>query len=157
VDPALQELIARLDLAPLPHEGGWFRQYYLSADRDAAGRPRASAIHFAVSPEGFSALHVLVTPETWVWKGGAPIELLLLPPGEPGRLVVVGPDAACGQVPAVTVPGGTWQGGRPLGSWAWADCRMEPAWDEREFTLGDRAALTAQWPAWAGAIARLTR
>lgn len=150
-------LIARLGLAPLPREGGWFRQYYLSPERDATGRPHASAIHFLMTPAGFSALHRLRAPEIWRWREGAPVELLRLDPDGTGRLAVLGPDAAHGQVPAATVPGGMWQGARPLGPWALVDCAMTPAWDEREFELGERAALTARYPAWTENIRHLTR
>ncbi|MBI2518018.1 MAG: cupin domain-containing protein [Opitutae bacterium] len=153
----MQDIIDRLQLAPLPHEGGWFRQYYLSPECDAAGRPCASAIHFLMTPEGFSALHRLHTPETWRWCEGAAAELLMLAPDGTGRLVALGPDEARGQVPEATVPGGVWQGARPLGAWTLVDCTMAPAWDEREFELGDRARLTAAHPAWAEHVRRLTR
>lgn len=153
----LQSIIDQLGLAPLPHEGGWFRQYHLSPERDAAGRPRASAIHFLMSTEGFSALHRLQTPETWRWREGAAVELLLLGPGAIGRLVVLGPEARRDQVAKFTVPGGVWQGARPRGPWALVDCAMSPAWDEREFELGERTALTRTYPAWAEQIRQLTR
>lgn len=152
-----QEIIDRWGLEPLPREGGWFRQYHLSPERDATGRPRASAIHFLMSPEGFSALHRLRTPETWRWREGAAAELLLLAPGGAGRAVVLGPDAARGQAREFTVPGGVWQGARTLGAWTLVDCAMSPAWDEREFELGDRAGLEAEHPAWAELIRRLSR
>ncbi len=152
------KIIDRLGLAPLPREGGWFRQYYLSPERDAAGRARASAIHFLMTPVGFSALHRLRTPETWTWREGAAVELLLLGPGAgAGRIARLGPEAARGEVPAVTVSGGVWQGARPLGAWALVDCAMSPAWEAAEFELGSRAELERAFPAWAEQIRRLTR
>jgi predicted cupin superfamily sugar epimerase len=154
----MQNIIGRLGLAPLPREGGWFRQYYLSPEHDATGRPRASAIHFLMSPAEFSALHRLRTPETWTWREGTPVELLLLgPENGTGRLVLLGPDATRGEVPAVTVPGGIWQGARPLGAWSLVDCTMAPAWDETEFELGTRAELERAFPGWAEQIRALTR
>jgi predicted cupin superfamily sugar epimerase len=152
-----REIIDRLALAPLPREGGWFRQYYLSPECDATGRPLASAIYFLMSPEGFSALHRLRTPEIWRWREGAAAELLVLAPDGTGRVIVLGPDTTRGQVPEFTVPGGVWQGARPLGAWTLVDCAMSPAWDEREFELGDRAGLVAEYPAWAEPIRRLSR
>jgi predicted cupin superfamily sugar epimerase len=154
---ALQSIIDRLNLAPLPREGGWFRQYYLSQETDPHGRPRASAIHFLMSPEGFSALHRLRTDETWTFREGAPIELLLLLPDGSGKIVKLGGDAPAGQQPAITVPGGTWQGARTLGSWSLADCAMSPAWDEQEFELGSRGDLLRAYPAHEGLIRGLTR
>lgn len=154
---ALQSIIDRLGLAPLPREGGWFRQYYLSSDQDKLGRARASAIHFLMSPAGFSALHRLQTSETWTYRDGAPIELLVLAADGTGQGVLLGSDASRGQRPAFTVPGGHWQGARPLGAWALADCAMSPAWDEREFELGLRDELVRRYPAHAGLITALTR
>lgn len=159
MDPALADLLARYRLEPLPGEGGWFRVHTVSNERDASGRPLASAIHFVVAdaPEGFSALHRLATPEVWHWREGAPVELLRLFPDGTGQTTVLGPATAAGQVGAVLVPGGVWQGARALGAWARLECTMAPAWIEAEFALGSRADLAARWPAWTAAIARLTR
>ena len=151
----LQRIIARLGLQPLPREGGWFRRYHVSAETDPAGRPLRSSIHFLMAPGEFSALHRLQSPETWEFRSGAPVELLLLPPAGPARTVQLG-DAGAGEA-AVTVPGGTWQGARSLGAWSLVDCTMAPAWVEREFELGDRAELIRRFPAEAGLIAALTR
>ena len=154
---ALQSIIDRLRLEPLPVEGGWYRQYFLSPERDPTGRPRASAIHFLMSPDGFSALHRLKTDETWTFRDGAPIELLLLRPDGTGEVIRLGHDTGAGQQPAITVPGGCWQGARPLGAWALADCAMSPAWDEREFEPGRRDDLVRQYPAYASLICSLSR
>lgn len=147
-----------MELAPLAGEGGWFRRFFLSDERDAAGRPRASAIHYLMTGENFSALHRMSTPELWVWRDGAAIELLLLgPDGGTGRAVVLGPDGDAGQAGSLMVPGGVWQGARPLGAWALAECRMEPAWDASDYEIGTRARLQAEFPDWARRIAQLTR
>ncbi len=153
----MQSIIARLELAPLPNEGGWFRQYHLSPERDERGRPRSSAIHFLISPEGFSALHRLRTPETWTFRDGAAVEMLLLLPDGSGQTVKLGLSPARGEIPSVTVAGGVWQGARTCGAWSLVDCRMEPAWDETEFELGSRDELLAQYPAWAEHIRTVTR
>lgn len=153
----LQSIIARLELAPLPFEGGWFRQYYLSEERDETGRPRASAIHFLMTPKDFSALHRLKTAETWTYREGATVELFLLSPTGSGRIVRLGTAEAIGEVPSVKVPGGFWQSGRTLGAWSLVDCRMEPAWDEREFELGQRDELMMQYPDWASVVRTVTR
>lgn len=154
----VETLIAKLGLAPLAGEGGWFHRFYLSAECDATGRPQASAIHYLMSAENFSALHRMSTPEHWRWCDGAAIELLVLGPAPAaGRVVVLGPEAAAGEVRAWTVPGGAWQGARPRGAWALAECRMEPAWDERDYAIGGRAELQAEFPDWAEWVGRLTR
>lgn len=157
MNPALRTVITRHQLEPLPKEGGWFRVHTISAERDAGGRPLVSAIHFAMSPVDFSAMHRLATPETWHWREGAPVALLLLAPDGTGQTVHLGPEAAAGQVGSVLVPGGVWQGAHPLGDWARVECVMAPAWVEAEFELGERATLSRTWPEWTDAITRLTR
>ena len=150
-------LIARYQLEPLPHEGGWVRRYYESEERDATGRAHASAIHFLLSAENFSALHRLTIPEAWTWSEGAPVELLQLDPIAGGRLVVLGPDHAAGQLATCTVPCNVWQGARSLGAWTLVDCALQPAWRPEDFTLGERVQLLREFPQWAVEIARLIR
>ena len=150
-------LIARLQLEPLPHEGGWVRRYYESPERDATGRAHASAIHFLVSAENFSALHRLTMPEVWTWREGAPVELLRLGPVGSGSVVVLGPDQARGQLSTCTVPSGVWQGARSLGAWTLVDCALSPAWRPEDFTLGGRELLRREFPQWSAEIVRLTR
>ncbi len=154
------DLIASLRLEPLPREGGFFRQTHASTVRLPDGRPLGTAIYFLITPEGFSALHRLRTEEVWHFYSGDAVEHLILDPatGE-GRKIRLGSDFAAGQTPQLVVPGDTWQGARLAlgGAWALLGCTMSPGWDEREFTLGDRAALTAKFSAWAADICVLTR
>ncbi|MFA6289119.1 MAG: cupin domain-containing protein [Opitutaceae bacterium] len=154
------DLIAALRLEPLPREGGFFRQTHASAARLPGGRPQDTAIYFLITPEGFSALHRLRTEEIWHFYGGDAVEHLILDPatGE-GRKTRLGSDFADGQIPQLVVPGDTWQGARLAagGEWALLGCTMSPGWDERDFTLGDRAALTAEFPVWAADIRTFTR
>ena len=71
----------------------------------------------------------------------------------------LGPDILNGQRPLLVVPADTWQGARlaPGGRWALLGCTLSPAWDEREFRLGDRTPLTSAFPLWAEEIRALTR
>jgi len=144
----LERTIARHALAPLPVEGGWFRRTATSAATGPEGRPAWSEILYLMSPEGFSALHALATTETWTHLEGAAAEMLLLGPGGAGRLVTLGP----GGEPGVRVEPGVWQGTRTLGAWTLCRCRVEPAWQEGDFTLGPGDVLAAAHPAWADAI-----
>jgi len=154
------DLIASLRLEPLPREGGFFRQTYASATRLPSGRPMGTAIYFLITPEEFSALHQLRNEEVWHFYGGDAVEHLILDPatGE-GRKIRLGSDFVAGQTPQLVVPGDTWQGARLAegGTWALLGCTMSPGWDEREFTLGDRATLTAEFPVWAADIRTFTR
>ncbi len=150
-------IISRLALEPLPHEGGWVRRYFESPERDSTGRAHASAIHFLMSAENFSALHRLTMPEVWTWREGAPVELLRLDHADGGSVVTLGSDRTAGQLATCTVPRGVWQGARSLGAWSLVDCALTPAWRPEDFTLGARGPLLREFPRWATEIVRLTR
>lgn len=157
------EIIALLQLAPLPDEGGFFRQTYVSARALSGGRAAGTAIYFLITPGGFSALHALRTEEVWHFYAGDPVEHLILDPlSHTGAKTLLGPDLWRGQRPQLVVPAGAWQGARLADGpgahgWALLGCTMSPGWDAAEFTLGERAALLARFPDWATDILALTR
>lgn len=157
VNDEVTAIIARLRLEPLPREGGFFRQIELSQERLSNGRPVRSVIWFLLTPEGFSALHRLQTPETWAFAEGDAIEHVQLDPHDGGVRVTRLNEPS----DAVTVPGGVWQGARlaapAVHGWALLRCTMEPAWAEEEFELGKCNQLTGKFPAAAARIAALTR
>jgi predicted cupin superfamily sugar epimerase len=158
--PTAAEIIARLQLEPLPNEGGFFRRTYTSTATLPGGRPVGTAIYFLLTPDGFSALHLLLTDEVWHFHSGDPVDHLMLDPTSgQGTCTIIGADFAADQQPQLTVPGGVWQGARLAtgGAWALVGCTMSPGWDEREFTLGDRETLSTRFPKWAGDIRELTR
>lgn len=155
-----EEVIRLLDLAPLPTEGGWFRRTAESDLRVPGGKRRAcSAIHFLVTPEGFSALHRVDAVETWCFHAGDPLELLVLAERGAGRLVTLGADLAAGQTLQEMVPAGAWQGARLKagGRWGLVSCIVAPEYQPEGFVLGGRAELMAAFPRFAEAIAALTR
>ena len=147
-------VIAALGLAPLPREGGFFRQTW----RTEAG----SAILYLMTPAGFSALHRLRTDEVWHFHAGDAVEHVQLDARDGSlRRTVLGPDVLRGEAPQLVVPGGLWQGAR-LGparehGWALLGATLAPPWNEREFELGGRAELQRTFPVHADVIATLTR
>lgn len=159
MNPAAEKIIARLGLAPLPREGGFFRQTWLSSEMGPDGRQASSAILFLLTSAGFSALHRLrTTEELWYFHAGDPVEHVQLAPIP--RVVHLGPDLLSGHTPQITVPKNAWQGARladPAHGWALLSCSLTPGWDERDFELGDRRALLAQFPGQEGLITALTR
>jgi predicted cupin superfamily sugar epimerase len=160
-DPAAR-LIARLGLQRLPGEGGFFRQTWLSSERDAAGRPLGSAILYLMTPEEFSALHRLRMGEVWHFHAGDAVEHVQLDPRDGGiRRARLGPGVDTAEVPQLVVPGGVWQGARLAPGhrrgWSLLGCTLAPAWDERDWEAGPRGALTADFPAAAEIIRALTR
>jgi uncharacterized protein len=154
-------LISRLGLVPLPREGGFFARTWTSTEKMADGRACGSAILFLLTESDFSALHRLGMDEIWHFHAGNPAELTLLDPVAGScRSIVLGPDAGGPHVPQAVVPAGTWQGARlcpGARGWALFGCTVSPAWDEREFELGERGALLMEFAAHAERIRALTR
>jgi predicted cupin superfamily sugar epimerase len=158
-------LISRLGLIPLPREGGFFTVTWTSTIRGPDGRSLGSAILFLITETDFSALHRIGTDEIWHFHAGDPAELTLLGP-EAGscRAIVLGPDVGGAHAAQAVVPAGTWQAARirpsgPVGTRGWSlfGCTLSPAWDEREFELGQRETLLGEFPGHAGLIRALTR
>lgn len=156
-----EDVIRLLALSPLPSEGGWFRRMAESELRVPGGERRAcSAIHFLVTPTGFSALHRVDAVETWCFHAGDPIELLVLESDRgAGKLVTLGADLGAGHALQAMVPAGAWQGARlrASGRWALVSCVVAPEYLDSGFELGDRMALAAAFPAFAAEIVALTR
>jgi uncharacterized protein len=161
------ELIAALDLRPLPREGGYYRETYRSADllpagalpRYTAPRAAATAIYYLLTPATFSALHRLPADEVFHFYAGGPVQMLHLSPDGQGRLMTLGPDVKAGQRPQVIVPRGVWQGSSllPGSPFALLGTTIAPGFDFADYEAGDRDTLTRQYPAFADLIRRLTR
>ena len=156
-DPA-RALIDRLGLEPLPREGGFFRSTWRSET--------ASAIYFLITPQGFSALHRMTQDEVWFFHAGDPVEQTQLDPRDGSvRVLRLGANVLAREQPQVVVPAGVWQGSRlapaapsaTAQGFALVSCIVSPPWDERDFTLGARVALTREFPTAAPVIAALTR
>jgi uncharacterized protein len=163
VNAEARKIVGALGLAPLPHEGGYFRQTW----RSEAG----SAIYFLLTQEDFSTLHRLRrADETWHFYAGDTVQHAILGPADAvARLTTLGNDVLAGETPQLLVPAGVWQGawlapdgaGRPATvsrrGWALLGCTLAPAWDDRDFELADRAALEREFPGAAALIRALTR
>ncbi|MEV2210532.1 cupin domain-containing protein [Streptomyces sp. NPDC050997] len=154
------ELVAHYGLEPIPREGGLFRRTWAGPERPD-GRPEGSAIValLTAAPGDFSALHRLPTDEIWHFYLGDPLDLLLLAPDGTSRTAVLGPDVRTGQHLQLTVPAGTWMGGRVAagGAWTFFGCTMAPGFTYEGYEHGDAAELSARYPTRADLIAGLCR
>ena len=162
VNPEAAALIARLHLAPLPGEGGFFRQTWLAPDTLPDGRRAGAAIYFLMTEADFSALHRLRQTEIWHFYAGDPVEHLQLHPNTGSAIhCTLGSDLADGQIPQLLVPAGLWQGARLAAGahrgWALLGTTTVPAWTETGFELGQRDVLTRDFPAHRIIINALTR
>lgn len=160
------DLIAALELKPLPGEGGYFRETYRSADRlptsafggrYAADKAAGTAIYYLLTPDVCSALHRLPTDEIFHFYLGGPVTMLQLRPDGSGQTVTLGTDLAAGQRPQTVVPRGVWQGSvLAAGAFALLGTTMAPGFDFSDYEAGDRAVLTLRYPAFEELIERLT-
>ncbi|MFC1661440.1 cupin domain-containing protein [Gemmatimonadota bacterium] len=153
----VETLIRRLGLAPLPLEGGYFKETYRSSIRVAAealgagysgARSVGTAIYFLLTPLSFSAMHSLPGDETYHFYLGAPVFLLVLHPDGGSEEITLGTDLEGGMVVQYTVPGGSWQGSRlfPGGDFALLGTTMSPGFDVEDFELGHMADLVRRYP-----------
>jgi uncharacterized protein len=138
-----------LGLAPLPDEGGLYRQTFVDA--------HSSAIYFLLIAPDFSALHRLDATETYHWYAGSSLRLLLLSGDGQAAEPTLGADLDAGERPQIVVPGGTWQGSSPVGAWSLVGTTMAPPFAWSGFRLGVRAELLARWPSARARITALTR
>lgn len=161
------EVIAQLQLRPLPVEGGFYRETYRSPDllpartvaRFDCVKSAATAIFYLLTPNTFSALHRLPTDEIYHYYIGDPVEMLLLEPSGAARELTLGSDLGAGQLVQVVAPAGVWQGSclRSGGSYALLGTTMAPGFDFADFEAGERETLIRQFANHRSMIERLTR
>jgi predicted cupin superfamily sugar epimerase/mannose-6-phosphate isomerase-like protein (cupin superfamily) len=167
-----RRLIEHHRMTLIPEEGAWFALNHASADRVAegalpgryagtGGRTLGSAIYALVTRRDFSAMHRLLSDETWHFYGGDAMELLLLHADGRSEVVRLGPDTLAGDRAQFTVPAGVWMGARPEreaeDAYSFFGCTMAPGFDYGDYEAGWRDELVAGWPAAAGLIEALTR
>lgn len=164
------EIVALLDLEPLPGEGGRYRQTYRSEDTLRAGalperydvdHPTGTAIYYLLTaaPDSFSALHRLPTDEIYHFYLGDPVELFLFRPEGESERVVLGPDLAREERVQLVVPRGVWQGSRVVagGRYALLGTTMAPGFEFVDFESADVEELVALHPDRADVVRALTR
>ena len=166
-----QAIIEKLNLQPLPGEGGLYTQSYLSAEvilpsalpaRYASQeKPYGTAIYFLLTsdPDSFSALHCLPTDEIYHFYLGDPVEMTLLHPDGRVQRVILGPRLLEGQQVQFVVPGGVWQGSRLAkgGDFGLLGTTMAPGFTPSDYIEGRREELLAQYPQACENILALTR
>ena len=155
---SVEELIKKLQLEPLPPEGGMHRQTYVST-LSIGGVPAGTAIYYLLSGEDFSHLHRLPRGEMYHFYLGDPVELTELLPDGTFRRTVLGQDLGAGQEVQHMVEPGTWQGSRlaPGGRFALMGTTMCPGFTPDCYEQGDRETLLAAYPGAAEEIMQLTK
>jgi len=155
-----QEIIHHLQLLPHP-EGGYYRETYRAADTltTAEGRTRSvsTAIYYLLENEDKSHFHRIKSDELWFFHQGRPLEIILLTPGQPTRLVL-GSDFSRGELPQAVVPANTWFAAHlpHHAGFALVSCTVAPGFDFADFELAERTALLAEFPQAAEVVEQFT-
>ena len=148
-----QEIIDRLNLLPLPHEGGYFTEVYQDPDNRSQ-----SSIYYLITEEAFSALHRLKIVEILHFYAGDALETIQIDPDgnfTQTRLSAIGQ----GGDPQLVVPRFCWQGTRLVegGRWALIGSTCGPAFEWSDFELGERERLIGIYPEHRETIIRYSR
>lgn len=149
--PTVAAIIERLDLQPLPGEGGWFRRSWESDHSLRVGgeeRLAATCIWFLITPDNPSRLHRVRGPEMFHFYAGSGVDMVQIDAAGAVSEFRLGADVLAGEHPQCVVPGGVWQALRVAegGEYALMAASMTPGYDERDFELADRADLLRQFP-----------
>jgi predicted cupin superfamily sugar epimerase len=157
--PTAAEIVRTLELQPHP-EGGFYRELYRATEMvhlPRGPRPASTAIYFLLTKDTFSALHRIASDEAWHFYAGDALDIVTLDESRaeaPRRDLRLDP-----RQPFALVPARTWFGARlaPGGTYALVGCTVAPGFDFADFEMGERAGLTARFPAEAAIVAELTR
>jgi predicted cupin superfamily sugar epimerase len=146
-----QEVIEKLQLQPLPIEGGYFREMYANS--------RCSTIYFLITPGNFSAFHKLVSDEIYHFYMGDPVELETISPDGERKTVHLGNDLSRGEVPLFVVPANHWQGSRVSegGRYSLVGCTVNPAYKPEDCEHAERSKFVEMFPQHQRIIQELTR
>ncbi len=161
-------IIKLLDLKPLPHEGGYYRETYRSdrsvSVRSASGRSEverslSTAIYYLITPDSFSALHRLPGDEIFHFYFGDPVNMVVLYPEGDMETFIMGLNLTMGERPQYVAPGGAWQGMRLIegGVFALMGTTMSPGFDFDDYEPGGRGRLIGQYPLLSELIQQYTR
>ena len=165
-----QQIIDLFGLQPNTAEGGHFAATYTSkitlpageGEPQIQGRTLCSAIYYFLDRDTRSLMHKVTGDMIYHFYAGDPVEMLLLyPEGQVKRdeVCVFSDDVASGGRPMRVIPGETWLGSKLTsgGVWALMGVTMSPGFDPRDYSLGQRSQLIAEYPQQASLIRELTQ
>jgi hypothetical protein len=159
--------IEHFDLQPHP-EGGYYRELYRSEGIIPhtalpgifnGNRAYATSIYYLLEQGHFSAFHRIASDELWHFYYGEPLVVHVIHPGGKREDIVLGPDAAKGQVFLSVVPAGCWFGSKPAAgsSYSLVGCTVAPGFDFEDFEMAERDKLLKEYPQHKDLIFDLTR
>lgn len=154
-----EKLIAYFGMKPLPVEGTYFINTYISEATTASGGPAGTAGLglYLTSPRSASTGHVLTFDEVWHYYEGDPIALYEFHKDGTARTIILGRDIAAGQVMQHTIKAGVIQAGEvaPGGDWSLFACTMSPGFTASCFRGVTKAELHGKYVGYEEVIERI--
>jgi len=153
------KVIKKLKLQLNNDEGGYFASTY---PLPSTKNPPCSAIYYFLEKKRCSVLHRVTGDMLYHFYCGDPVEMLLLyPKGHiPQTEVCIFSNdlEEAGGISMKVIPGGTWLGSRVKkgGSYTLMGVTMAPAFDIKDYSLGDRNNLIKEYPGQKELIIALT-
>lgn len=151
-----EDVIRRLELKPLPEEGGFYRETYRSnvfvqshsGDPIPNGRVASTAIFYLVTPEDYSALHRITSDEVFHFYAGDPVEMTQVDQNRGLMRITMGSDFMNGNQLQVVVPQGVWQSLRLKegGKWALLGTTVAPGFEFADFEVASRDQIVEMFP-----------
>jgi predicted cupin superfamily sugar epimerase len=126
-------VLKKLELSPLPGEGGFYRETWrseLSVETSVGLRAAGTAIYFFLTAQDQSGRHRLKFDEVWHFYEGTPVGISWETLGVTKSARLGGrPDD--GEVRQVVIPAGAWMEARcvGLGPYALMGCTMAPGFE----------------------------
>jgi predicted cupin superfamily sugar epimerase len=154
-----EELIAYFGMQPLPVEGTYFINTYISEAKTATGGPAGTAGLglYLREPVSASTTHVLEFDEVWHYYEGDPVALYEFHIDGTARTTILGRDIAAGEVMQHTIKAGVTQAGEvaPGGDWSLFACTMSPGFTASCFRGVLKSELKGKYAGYEEIIERL--
>lgn len=150
------DVIKRLDLKPLPEEGGFYKELYQSEGfipsealaNHSSKRSYVSLIYYLITPTSFSALHKVKSDEMFHFYLGDPVEMVQINQNGDLKKTIIGSNINDKHIPYAVVPRDIWQGTKLVegGKWALLGCSVSPGFHYDDFDILDRKDLIEKFP-----------
>lgn len=142
-----KDVIEKLELIPLPEEGGFFREVFRDK-KNSEGNSHSTCIYYLITPEEFSGLHAVRSTEIFHFYAGDPVEMVQI--NSKGELSkhILSSTLEEGTSPQIVVSPLIWQGTKLSkgGRWALLGCTVAPGFEYSDFINGTFSELSSLFP-----------
>jgi predicted cupin superfamily sugar epimerase len=143
------EIIAHLELKPLPLEGGFYAETFRSkAIANQENRCTGTCIYYLLDGKSKSYWHSVKSDEIWLYHCGSPVIQMLLYPNGKWEERVIGADFSENEFPQSIIPAGTWQAAvlKNPSSWGLFSAVVCPGFEFEDYIPGKGEELIEGWP-----------